>query len=190
MDASTFCSLSGVCYDLASQFLLKVPWDRVLKDTVTVGSKKVWSSRNAYALVLKEAQLAQSVFAYFRQTVRRLDNYQKLLGVNICSLEAAKEFIKDFERVLSMYEPDQVTTWQANVAGESLRQQLQFYLTFAQSLMGTLSTELQFVTLQLQAIQMETKASKKRKLLDALKHSCAREYGGPEDAEEEYFDAE
>jgi hypothetical protein len=181
MDATTFCSLSGVCYDLASQFLMKVPWDRVLKDTAMAGSKKMWSSRNAYALVLKEAEMAQEVFVHFRHTIMKLDTYQRVLGVNICSLRAAKDFVKDFQRVLSMYEPDQVTTWQANIAGESLRQQLQFYLTFAQSMMSTLSSEMQLVTLQLQAIQMETKAEKKRKLLDMLKTSCAREYGRAED---------
>lgn len=180
MDNPTFCSLSGVCYDLASEFLMMVPWSNVLKDTASQGAKQVWTSRSAYALVLKEAQMAQNVFKYFAKTIRRLDDYQNLLGVNICSLNAAKDFMKDFRRVLEMYEPDQVSTWQANVAGDSLRQQLQLYSTFAQSIMTTLSSEMQFVILQLQAIQMETHPVKKRKLVSLLKTKCMEEFGSPD----------
>lgn len=180
MDLLTYCSLSGVCYDLATQFLLRVPWDKVLKDGAAAGVKKMWSSRSAYALVLKEAELSQEVYIYFKNTIEKISRFQDMLGVNICSLSAAKEFLKDFEKVLKAYDPENISKWQTNVAGEALRTELQRYVTFMHAMMSNISLELQYVTMQLQAIQLDTSIPRKKHMMEMLRTSCVDRYGIPE----------
>src|SRR6478609_8409970 len=102
-DVATYCAVTGLCYNLATQFLMKVPWHNVLKEVAVTSGKKVWSSRNAYRLVLREAEMAGRIYKNFADTVNQIDNYQQSLGVAICSLGTAQSFLEDFNKVLQMY---------------------------------------------------------------------------------------
>lgn len=177
MDIISFCSLSGICYDLSTQFLLRVPWQDVLKNATQAGSKHVWASRSAYSLVLKDVEMAQQIYLYFSNTISKIDANQQFLGVSICSLDAAKEFLVDFRTVLDTYKPENVSSWKQNVAGESLRQQLQYYISFAHGVMSNVSLELQQVNLLLQSIQIENNTARKEHLLEMLRTSCENKYG-------------
>lgn len=177
MDILSFCSLSGICYDLSTQFLLRVPWQEVLKTTAQAGSKHVWASRSAYSLVLKEVEMAQQIYLYFANTISKIEAHQQFLGVSICSLDAAKEFLSDFRTVLETYNPNNVSSWKQNVAGESLRQQLQYYISFAHGVMSNVSLELQQVNMLLQTIQLESNLTRRQQLLDMLRASCDNKYG-------------
>jgi len=170
--AAVYCTVGGLCYNLASSFLLKVPWDKVLSESLKTSAKKVWSSRNAYAIVMKEAQMAFNVFQQFRRTVNQMETFQTQNGVQICSLGAAKMFIDDYEKVLAMYNPENISAWQANVAGENLRQQLQYYTVFMHSMMSAILLDISYVTMQLQSIKMEQDPRKQKELLSNLKDRC------------------
>ena len=170
MDQATlYCTVGGLCYNLASTFLLKVPWDKVLKDSLQTSAKKVWSSRSAYAVVLKEAQLAMAVFDQFKRTVAQMEDFQENAHVQICSLTTAKSFVRDYEKVLEMYTPENISTWQANVSGETLRQQLQYYSMFMHSTMSTIMLDIAYVNMQLQVVAMEPEERQKDLLMSKLR---------------------
>jgi hypothetical protein len=178
---NTFCTLTGTCYDLARQFMMTVPWSEVLKNAAVSSGKKVWESRNAYKLVLKEAQIAQQIYYHFKTTVVKIEKWQHIMGLSICSLDQAKTFIKDFGKVLSMYTPENVSVWQANIAGESLREELQHYITFIHSIMNNVLLELQSTNLMLQSAEREQNPLKRKVLLSILRDSCSVNYGMPTD---------
>lgn len=199
-DFATYCAVSGVCYNLASQFLMKVPWNNVLKDVIINSGKKVWSNRNAFRLVLKEAQMAQEVYRHFKDTIIRLEQYQTDMQINICSLDTASKFLVDFEKVLELYDPKNLGEWENNLSGDSLRQQLQYYITYMHSIMGNIHLELSYLMMQLQTIQMEKDPIRRQKLVKSLKRSCTSRYGSgvimtppyfnnPKYDDDVYFDA-
>jgi hypothetical protein len=173
-DIATYCAVSGLCYNLASDFLMKIPWQNVMKDLVLNSGKKVWSSRNSFKLVLKEAQMSQQIFNHFATTIERLEEYQKTINVPICSLVSATLFIKDFEKVLELYDPKNLNDWEKNTAGDTLRQQLQYYISYMHSIMGNIHLELSYVTLQLQTIQMEKDPMRRSNLIKNLKKGCSK----------------
>ena len=175
-DFATYCAVSGLCYNLASQFIVKVPWQNVIKDVILNSGKKVWSNRNSFKLVLKEAQMAQQIYHHFSDTVRKLDDYQKSIDIPICSLETAKTFLVDFKSVLEIYDPKNLSDWEQNTAGDALRQQLQYYIAYMHSIMGNIHLELSYVNLQLQTIQMEKDPMRRTKLIQNLKRGCTQRY--------------
>lgn len=170
--AAIYCTVGGVCYDLASKFLINVPWNKVLKDSVVTSAKKVWSSRNAYSIVLKEAALAKKVFDAFKNTIRQMDDYQRRAKVSVCSLAAAKSFITDYGKVLEMYHPENIQLWQSTMAGEGLRQQLQYYTLFLHSMMSSVMLDVSSVTMQLHAVSMEKDPQAKERLMQELRGIC------------------
>ena len=180
-DFATYCTVNGVCYNLVSEFLMKVPWSTVLKGIVVNTGKKVWSNRNAFKLVLKEAQMAQQVFHHFQDTVERLEQYQKDVDVPICSLQTGRQFLNDFSKVLEMYDPKRLGEWEANSSGDALRQTLQYYITYMHSIMGNIHLEISYMMMQLQTIQMEKDPARRSRLIQNLKKSCAQRYGSTTD---------
>lgn len=197
-DFATYCAISGVCYNLATQFLLKVPWQNVLKDLALTSGKKVWSNRNAFKLVLKEAQMAQETYNHFKDTIFRLDQYQRDLDISICSLHTAKMFLDDFAKVLAIYDPRNISEWVGNLSGDALRQQLQYYITYMHSIMSNIHLELSFIMMQLQTIQMENDSARRGRLIANLKKSCRARYdvGIPQHSsienlnDDQWFDAD
>lgn len=175
-DFVTYCAVNGLCYNLVSQFFMKVPWNVVLKEIVVNTGKKVWSNRNSFKLVLKEAQMAQQVFEHFKNTIHRLEQYQKEVDIPICSLDTAKQFLVDFSKVLEIYDPRKIGDWEANSSGDALRQTLQYYITYMHSIMGNIHLEISYMMMQLQTIQIEKDPSRRSRLIQNLKRSCAQRY--------------
>jgi len=176
-DLVSYCTVGGLCYDLATGFLLKVPWNTVLKEVVVNTSKKVWSNRNSFKLVLKEADMAKRIHTQFKDTVNKIEKYQRDLDISICSLDNAKTFLLDFEKVLELYDPKNLGQWENNAAGDTLRQQLQYYITYMHSIMSNIHLEISFINLRLSTIQMERDPEKRVVMMNELKGTCHSRYG-------------
>ena len=171
-DLQTFCTVTGICYNLASSFGLSIPWTQILKEGAKEGSRYVWKNKNSYSLVLKEAHMANIVLQNFVSTIEKIEEYQKNVNVQICSLHSAQQFIKDFVTVLLMYSPEQISTWQAHTSGDKLRQDLQYYMNFANLMMNNIMLELNTVMMKLQTINSIASEKEKIKLLNDLHQEC------------------
>ena len=62
------------------------------------------------------------------------------------------------------------------MSGDALRQQLQYYIAYIHSIMGSIHLELAYTNLQLQTIQMEKDPLRRTKLIQNLKRSCTIRY--------------
>jgi len=173
-DLQQYCNVAGVCWDVTREFLRQIPWNVVLKELVTVSGKKAWSNKNSFKLVLKEAEMAKQIYVHFKDTLGKLDQYQRDLNVSICSLETGKSFLANFEKVLEIYDPRDLSTWEKYGSGDALRQQLQYYLAYMHSIISNIHLEISYVTLQLQTIQMENDPMRRSILIRKLKTGCRR----------------
>lgn len=158
-DITTFCTVGGLCFDLASRFIVKVPWNEVLRR-----STSFYEGLSYESPLVRETQMARNILKLFIGTVRKMEMFQKDNDVNICSLHSAENFIQDFKKVLKVFDPEEIE----EAEEEKLLQQLKYYITYMHSIMSNIMLESSYVTMQLSAIKNEPDIDKRRELTNQL----------------------